>query len=64
MAYSYTNQKGKTYFLHERDAKGGAGRKLYFFASEVKDGAIDNVPEGYEVSETDRGLPVLKKAAK
>lgn len=64
MAYCYTNNKGTQYYLHARDAKGGGGRKLYFFAREVKDGAIDAVPDGYEVRETNTGLPVLKKSAK
>jgi hypothetical protein len=35
---------------------------LYFFAKEVKDGALDAVPDGYQVAETKTGLPVLKKA--
>lgn len=61
MAYSYTNTSGKTYFLHARDAKGGKGTKLYFFAKEEKEGVIDQVPSGYEVKETSTGLPVLKK---
>ena len=63
MAYSHTNSKGKTYFLHGRmtTLKGGRQQQIYFFAKEVKDGALDAVPEGYMVSETKNGLPVLKK---
>ncbi len=61
MAYQYTNAKGKTYHLHQRDARGNTGTKLYFFAGEPGEGTVDEVPEGYEVSETSRGLPVLKK---
>lgn len=64
MAYSYTNAKGTTYYLHSRDARGGSGTKLYFFAKEVKDGSVDELPEGYEVRETGTGLPVLKKTNK
>ncbi len=60
MAYSYTNQKERTYYLHARDAK-NSNTKLYFFAREEKEGAVDELPEGYEVSETGTGLPVLKK---
>lgn len=65
MAYSYTNSKGTTYYLHSREteSKGGSKRTLYFFAKEVKDGAMDAVPSGYHVSETANGLPVLKKNA-
>ncbi|GAB4271754.1 MAG: hypothetical protein Kow0080_17540 [Candidatus Promineifilaceae bacterium] len=64
MAYSVKNSKGNTYFLHKRDTtlKNGRTQTIYFFAKEVKDGALDAVPEGYMVSESRNGLPVLKKA--
>ncbi len=65
MAFSYTNSKGATYYLHGRETtlKNGSKRTLYFFAKEVKDeGALDAVPEGYVVSESKNGLPVLKRA--
>ncbi len=64
MAFSFTNTKGKTYILHGRstELKSGATRTLYFFAKEEKEGSLDAVPEGYVVSETKNGLPVLKKA--
>jgi hypothetical protein len=54
MAYGHTNSKGNTYYLH---AKG----RMFFFAKEVKEGALDAVPEGYQVSEAKSGLLVLKK---
>ena len=65
MAYSFTNSKDRTYFLHKRDTtlKNGRTQTIYFFAKEIKDGAIDEVPAGYQVSESRNGLPVLKKAA-
>ena len=64
MAYSHTNAKGVTYYLHGKDRvlKSGKTSTLYFFAKEVKDGALNEVPKGYKVSETKNGLPVLKKA--
>jgi hypothetical protein len=63
MAYSYTNSKGRTYFLHKRETtlKNGGQQTIYFFGKEEKEGAIDNVPSGYMVSESKNGLPVLKK---
>ncbi len=64
MAYQHTNSKGQQYFLHQRDVtlKGGRVQRIYFFAREVKDGAIDALPEGYVVVENARtGLPILKK---
>jgi hypothetical protein len=65
MAYSHTNSKGQTYYLHERkrETKSGGTTSLYFFSKEVKAGAIDSVPSGYQVAEMATGLPVLKKAA-
>ena len=64
MAFSYTNSKGNTYYLHKRDTtlKIGRTQTIYFFAKEPKDGAMDEVPQGYQVSESRNGLPVLKKA--
>jgi hypothetical protein len=65
MAFSFTNSKDRTYYLHKRDTtlKNGRTQTIYFFAKEVKDGAIDAVPAGYQVAESKNGLPVLKKAA-
>ena len=65
MAYAFTNSKGRTYYLHKKDTtlKNGRTQTIYFFAREVKDGALDSVPQGYVVSESRNGLPVLKKAA-
>jgi YHS domain-containing protein len=64
MAYSYTNAKGQTYFLHgkARKLKSGKVSQLYYFAKEKKEEALDAVPAGYVVSETKNGLPVLKRA--
>ncbi len=68
MPYEVVSKKsGKTYYLHARkqELKGGRHVTLYFFAGDVKDGAIDALPEGYEVQENERtGLPLLKKSAK
>lgn len=64
MAYAHTNSKGVTYYLHGKETtlKSGSTRTLYYFAKEAKDNALDAVPEGYQVSETKNGLPVLKRA--
>jgi hypothetical protein len=65
MAFKYTNTRGATYFLHSKttEMKSGNKRTLYFF-SKVQEGGLDKVPEGYQVSESPNGLPVLKKANK
>ena len=64
MAFSHVNSKGQTYYLHQRDVtlKGGRVQRIFFFAREVKDGAINDLPNGYVVVENPRtGLPILKK---
>lgn len=66
-AYSYTNSKGQTYYLHSRDVtlKNGRVQTIYFFARDIREGAIEEVPENYMVVETKRtGMPVLKKVQK
>ncbi len=64
MAYEFTNSKGVKYYLHSRDVnlKGGRMQRIYYFARNVRSGAIDGVPAGYKVIETKRtGMPILKK---
>jgi hypothetical protein len=63
MAYKFTNSKGKAYFLHAsvRTTKTGKEQKLFFFSQTVKDGALDDLPAGYQVVESANGLPLLKK---
>ena len=63
MAYGFTNSKGVTYYLHGKKSVTSTGkeRQLFFFSKEVKEGALDVVPTGYDVVEMATGLPVLKK---
>ena len=65
MAFSVVSKKSrKTYFLHQRlqELRGGQKVTLYYFGGEPKEGAIDALPAGYEISENERtGLPLLKK---
>lgn len=65
MAYSYTNSSGNKYFLHARKTplKSGRTQTIYFFSKSEKEGAINDLPQGYEVAETRNGLPVLKRKA-
>lgn len=65
MAYSVTSKKtGATYYLHARTQETPGGKRtLYFFSKEVKDGALNDLPAGYTVTESAQtGLPLLKKA--
>ena len=65
MAYEFTNSKGVKYYLHFKDVnlKGGRIQRIYFFARDVRQGALNSVPAGYKVEETKKtGMPILKKA--
>ncbi len=64
MAYEFTNSKGVKYYLHFKDVnlKGGRIQRIYFFARNIRDGSLDEVPEKFKVIETERtGMPILKK---
>jgi hypothetical protein len=56
MAYSHTNSKGTTYYLHSNG-------KMFYFSKEIKEGALDAVPAGYNVVEMKTGMLVLKRNA-
>jgi len=64
MAFSFKNSKGTTYYLHAttRELESGKQQHLYYFAKTVKAGAaLDAIPDGYMVTESKTGLPVLKR---
>jgi len=68
MAFSYTNSKGQTYYLHSKQVtlKGNLQMQIYYFKREVDDEfAIDALPEGREVVENKRtGLPLVRRIKK
>jgi hypothetical protein len=64
MAYSFTNSKGKTYYLHCKKVSSSSGktRDLFYFAGDLRpEFAVEEVPAGKHVVEMKSGLPVLKK---
>jgi hypothetical protein len=66
-AYSHTNSKGQTYFLHSKEVtlRGGKLQRIYFFAKEERPAdAVATLPTGYMVIENVRnGFLTLKKSA-
>ena len=65
MAFSYTNSKGNTYFLHTKKSMTSTGkeRTLFYFSKEMRqEEALHAVPAGYMVAEMKTGMLVLKKA--
>ncbi|MBP6909216.1 MAG: hypothetical protein KBC18_02190 [Candidatus Saccharicenans sp.] len=64
MPYEFKNKKGVTYYLHSREVelRGGKKQTIYYFARDVRPGALEAVPAGYKVVETAKtGMPILKK---
>jgi hypothetical protein len=64
MAYEFKNSRGVSYFLHFKDVtlKGGRLQKIFFFARDIRPGALNEVPAAYKVIETTKtGMPILKK---
>jgi hypothetical protein len=74
MAFTHTNSKGTTYYLHHMEVELKSTKKkqtIYFFAKEVltvsSNGkpvqALDALPAGKQVKENTRtGLPFVSKA--
>lgn len=64
MAFEFENSKKVKYYLHAKDVilKGGRKQKIFFFARDVRPGALDAIPEGFKAIETTKtGMPILKK---
>lgn len=47
---THRNRRGERYYLHEGQTKTGKSR--YFFAKTLREGALAEMPEGYEVTES------------
>ena len=66
MAFGAVSKKsGRTFYLHSKEVtlRGGRKQRIYYFAGEAKEGAIDSLPPGYKVGENSKtGLPILQKA--
>ncbi len=64
-AFSQTNSRGTTYFLHTKEVvlRGGRKQTIYYFARQVDAKfALEALPKGYEVVENDRtGLLMLRR---
>lgn len=59
VAFSYENRLGVRYYLHEGKTKTGKSR--YFFARAVRDGALTQVPRGFEVTESINGVVSVRR---
>lgn len=59
MAVTYTNRKGRKYFLCLACTK--TGKVRYFFAKDLKGEPVEEIPEGYEIRENVNGIVSLSK---
>ncbi len=59
MPVTYTNRKGITYYLCRGTTK--TGKPRYYFAREVKDEPVEEIPTGYTISESVNGIVSLVK---
>ncbi len=59
MAYQHSNRKGVTYYLHQRERN---GKTRYVFTRQLGEGALEAIPEGYEVRESVNGQVSLARA--
>jgi hypothetical protein len=59
MAVTYTNRKGRKYYLHQGVTK--TGKPRYYFSRDESGPLVDEIPEGYEISESVNGIVSLAK---
>jgi hypothetical protein len=59
MPVTYTNRKGVTYYLCRGITK--TGKPRYYFAREIKGEPVDEIPEGFKISESVNGIVSLAK---
>ena len=59
MTATYTNRKGKTYYLHQGKTK--LGNPKYFFALRDEGDLVEAIPPGYEVYENPNGQVFLRR---
>jgi hypothetical protein len=59
MPVTYTNRKGRKYFLCQGTTKSGKTR--YFFTREQKGEPLERIPDGYEITESVNGVVSLSK---
>jgi len=59
MPVTYTSRKGVTYYLCRGVTK--TGKPRYHFAREIKGEPVDEIPEGYKISESVNGVVSLAR---
>lgn len=60
MAVTYTNRRGKTYYLYQGQTSKG-NPKYHFSQSQESDNPVDAIPTGYEIYENPNGQVFLRR---
>ena len=60
MPVTYANRKGRKYYLCQGVTK--TGKRRYYFSREQKGEPIEEIPKGYEITESVNGIVSLSKA--
>jgi hypothetical protein len=55
----YTNRRGQVYYLHAGTTK--TGKRRYFVAKTVGEGALDELPAGFEIVESINGVVSVRR---
>ena len=58
MPITYTNAKGKTYYLHQGTTK--TGKPKYYFSLEREGQLAEAIPEGFEIYENPNAQVFLR----
>ena len=59
MPITYTNAKGKTYYLHQGTTK--TGKPKYYFSMESNGALAESMPEGFEIYENPNAQVFLRR---
>ncbi|MEK9164578.1 MAG: hypothetical protein AAB342_04400 [Chloroflexota bacterium] len=59
MPITYTNRKGRTYYLRQGVTK--TGKPRYYFTAKAEGNPVDKIPEGYTIQESVNGIVSLAK---
>jgi len=59
MPITYTNAKGKTYYLHQGTTK--TGKPKYYFSTKSEGPLADAIPEGFEIYENPNAQVFLRR---
>ncbi|MBI5566869.1 MAG: hypothetical protein HY870_18370 [Chloroflexi bacterium] len=59
MSITYTNRKNLTFYLCQGVTK--TGKPRYYFAREIKGEPVDQIPDGYAITESVNGVVSLSK---